>query len=273
MNYLKIIFSGIILIMTCLITLLVVSCEEVINIDLNSSQPVLSADGAIEKDSAGWIRISYTTDYFSTGSGRYVDDAIVSLSDNDGGIETFEYKGKGLYRGVTIKGELNKKYTIMISNPGFIYRASSELIEAPDILSVSYYESTYQRPGLSGKVYNVRLRFSEDPFNENYYNIVFLKNGIPDDAGYTLIRDNFYTYANAIEYTPRWRSFEAGDLVTVIVCSIDKNTYAYYSQLNDLLEAGMGGSSTPYNPVSNFGVQVLGFFRAYSSASFTSVVK
>jgi len=45
--------------------------------------------------------------------------------------------------------------------------------------------------------------------------------------------------------------------------SIDEGTYDYYSALNDINGNGMGGS-TPYNPPSNFGDNIMGYFRAWS---------
>ncbi|MCP4763511.1 MAG: hypothetical protein GY870_17185, partial [archaeon] len=47
------------------------------------------------------------------------------------------------------------------------------------------------------------------------------------------------------------------------VISIDEKTFTYYNQLNDIRGGGMGGS-TPYNPHSNFGEEVMGYFTAWS---------
>jgi hypothetical protein len=252
---------------------LILACEEIISIDLNSVKPMLTMDGVIEQDSVGWLKVAYTSDYFSSDNYGYVEDAVVILEDNAGSSERFEYKGNGLYSGMSMKGKLYRNYTITVSTDNFQYSASSELMGPPRILSVTWAKSSFQHPGLTGSTYGVRLRFTDDPDIENYYSIVFLKNGIPDDSGYTLIKDYYSTNANAIDYSPRWRTFEAGDVVTVVIYSIDKSTYAYYSQLNDILKSGMGGSSTPYNPESNFGSSVLGYFRAFSSVSYTSVVE
>lgn len=254
-------------------SLVTISCEEVINLDLNNVTPVLTAEGLIEQDSVCWLRLGFTTDYFTTQEPLYVEDALVTLIDDMGQKDTMEYKGSGLYQGVSISGKPDRKYTINIIHHEFTYTASSKLMGPVQILSVTYGESSFQNPGSTKKTYQIRMIFSDDSRSENYYNIDFFRNGIPDEIGYTLIRDENNAFDNVIDYYPRWKTFEEGDFVTVIVYSIDKNTYTYYSQLNDIIKTGISGSSTPYNPVSNFGPSVLGYFRAYSSASCTSVVR
>jgi len=59
------------------------SCEKVIDIDLNSSNPVLVAEGKIVKDSTVWIKLSYTTDYFNVEKAVFEENATVVLSNGD----------------------------------------------------------------------------------------------------------------------------------------------------------------------------------------------
>ena len=108
---------------------------------------------------------------------------------------------------------------------------------------------------------------------ENFYNIEFIVNGVLDSDSYTLITDKYFATGDIILFSPRWKFFEKDDIVKVIINSIDEKEYAFLNQLNDLSDAGMGGSSTPYNPVSNFGPTVLGYFRARSSVSQFAIVK
>ena len=61
---------------------------------------------------------------------------------------------------------------------------------------------------------------------------------------------------------------EEGDSVLLTVKTIDKAHYDYLIGLNDLAgNNNQGGGATPYNPLSNFEPQVLGFFYAYSQES------
>jgi len=57
------------------------------------------------------------------------------------------------------------------------------------------------------------------------------------------------------------------------VYSIDKDTYRYYAQINEAIGGGMAMSSTPYNPASNLGEDILGYFMARSRIDTTLVLQ
>ena len=138
---------------------------------------------------------------------------------------------------------------------------------------MKFEKSAFKQPGEDKQLYTVNLKFSDDTDTENFYNIEFLVNGVPDSESYTLITDKYFATGDIMLFSPRWKFFEKDDVVKVIITSLDEKEYTYLNQLNDLVSAGMGGSSTPYNPVSNFGASVLGYFRAGSSVSHVAVVK
>ena len=100
------------------------SCEEVIEIDLNSAHPVLVAEGYMELDSVCSLRLTYTTDYFQQESPVLAEDAVVTLSDQSGASEILSYVGMGIYRGQTLRGTEFSEYTLSIEtdeqvNTGF----------------------------------------------------------------------------------------------------------------------------------------------------------
>jgi hypothetical protein len=256
-----------------IMTIFTVSCEEVIDIELNSAKPALVAEGLIEKDSLSWIRLSYTTDYFNSAEPSRVADARVVLYDDIGNFELLSYSGNGLYNGTGLKGKPNRTYEMTFTLKGTVYRANSMLYSAPVFYGVKFEKSAFKQPGEDIQLYTAELKFSDDVYTENFYNIEFIVNGVPDSDSYTLITDKYFATGDIIVFSPRWKFFEKDDIVKVIINSIDEKEYAFLNQLNDLSDAGMGGSSTPYNPVSNFGASVLGYFRARSSVSHVAVVK
>ncbi len=250
-----------------------VSCEEVIDIELNSAKPALVAEGIIEKDSLSWLRLSYTTDYFNSSESTWVADARVVLHDDAGNSETLKYSGNGLYKGTRLKGKPNREYEMSFILKETTYSASSILYPPSLFYEMKFEKSAFKQPGEDKQLYTISLKFSDDPDTDNFYNIEFLVNGEPDSEGYTLITDKYFATGDIILFSPRWKFFEKDDVVKVIINSIDEKEYTFLSQLNDLSGTGMGGSSTPYNPVSNFGSSVLGYFRAGSSVSHVKVVK
>ncbi|MFA5850341.1 MAG: DUF4249 domain-containing protein [Bacteroidales bacterium] len=249
------------------------SCEEVISIDLKRAEKVIVAEGLIELGSNGWIRLSYSSEYFDGNKRDYIDNASVSLSDNNGNSEIFQYKGNGLYLGNLLKGKPDKKYTLKITIGSRTYTAESTLFPPAPIISVNFEEQLFQRPGDLTKSYSVVLKFMDNPFIDNHYMIQIQLNDTLENNSYILLRDSYYTVNGTIEYKPLRHRFVQGDSLIIGLYSIDKDTYTYYNQLNDLKEAGMGASSTPYNPHSNFGNNVMGYFAAYSSSFQAAVVK
>jgi len=256
-----------------IILLFTISCEEVINIELKSSTPIMMVEGLIEQDSTGWVKLTYTSDYFSNLESEYVENASVKLEDDTGNSEIYTYQGNGLYKGNLIKGEAKREYILNISGPKFNIFASATLFAPSEIYSLNFEVLDLQPPGEMKELYAATLKFHDDPFSENFYMIKFWRNGTLDNSSYTLLRDSYYSKGDTIEYSSWRNSFEQGDKVIAGLYSIDQNTFAYYSQLNDILETGMGGSSTPYNPKSNFGPTVMGHFGAYSRTSAASEVK
>jgi hypothetical protein len=273
MNNINRIFQRLHYLLFLTLFLITISCEEVINIDLKSASPFLVAEGLIEQDSTGWVRLSYTTDYFNSQETQFVEYATVKLMDDSDNSETLNYQGNGLYRGASMTGRANREYTINISGQDFNLHATSKLFASTQIYSVDFEVLDIQRPGEIKELYTARLKFRDNLYTENYYMVKFWKNGIPENNGYTLIRDSYYSSGDTIEYSTWRNTFEPGDTVNIRLYSIDRDFYAYYSQLNDISETGMGGYSTPYNPKSNFGPAVMGYFGASSFTSVTSVVK
>lgn len=261
-------------IMAVLMVLFLSSCEEVIDIDLNSSNPVLVAEGVIDNESPAWIRLSYTSDYFETEQAKFEEGASVIISDNAGNSETLEYVSDGLYQGSNLIGNDNDQYTITILKDDIEYTASSKLFPASEILSVSFEENENLKPG-QDESYNITMSFKDDPLINNFYLIKFQTSGdVEDDANsYYLVDDSYYGNTGDIEYSPMRLNFELGDEVMIELYSIDEDTYVYYSELNDAGGGMMGGSSTPYNPKSNFGSEVLGYFAAWSMVAYNTKVE
>lgn len=253
------------------ISLVLTSCEKVIDVDLNSSNPVLSVDARMEKDSVAYVKLSYTSDYFNNESPKYLEDALVIINNSKGEIEEFQYYGEGVYKSQNMLGETNETYTLSIEDETSIYVASSELIAPTQIVDVTFSESIFSNPHSSDKKYMPTIKFTDDRSRSNYYMLKFWKNDTLTNTRYTTIQDKYFIDNDTIVYDAFRSNVEEGDHFKVRVYSIDKETDTYYSQLNDN-QGGGGMSGTPYNPRSNFGYDVMGYFTARSSDEYETIV-
>jgi hypothetical protein len=152
------------------------SCEEVINIDLNSSNPKLVVEGWIYNTPGPYrIRLSLTTNYFDTTAAPKVEDALVIVSENDTLIDTLKMGNPGVYRTQKILlGKIGATYTLKIFYNGSLYEAASTLkpIAVIDSLTYEYKEDTRR----DGTGYFVSIYFQEPATSGDYYRWVFYKN-------------------------------------------------------------------------------------------------
>jgi len=261
-----------ILILLC--TIVFASCEEVIDVDLDSANRTVVAEGNIELGEPAWLKLSYTTDYFSDANATYITNSIVYLVDDSGKLDTLTYEGNGIYRGKNIVGAAYSTYTISMSVQNRGYNATSTLYPSATIEEVWFQEKSSSIFDDDDETkYSVHVVISNDTGQENYYLFRFYVNGELEDDWYTLANSSYYPDDDYLEYNPSRVEFEKDDDVKVYVYSIDEDTYNYYEQLNDLLENGLGNSSTPYNPQSNFGDNILGYFSAWSFNSYDATVE
>lgn len=259
-------------IITFIAALFFVACEEVIEIDLNSAAPVIVAEGAIGNDTSAWLKLSYTTDYFALEESQNISDAVVEISDSEGNIEVMSATGNGQYEAPLFTAVIGRTYTISFTVDGQVYEASSKLMSPTKIKTVSFEAMEMgMREQIQGVEYFMpTLVIADNAAEENYYNFVFYVDGEKQD-GFFLTTDRG-TKDGKLTYTPLRMPIEGGNEVRVEAYSIDKDTYAYYSQLDDL-SGDMMDSSTPYNAKSNFGTEVMGFFSALSKDTYIGMIE
>jgi len=244
--------------------ILFVSCEEVIDIDLNSSPSVLIAEGAIFKDSVAYLRLTMTSDYFNNNPSSIIEDAIVTLTNDKGDLEQLQYTENGMYLGEKMLGTVGRTYSISFSAMGKNYSANTTLIAPVEILNANIEEGRdwkFGRVGLGETEYLINISFTDDPEMDNFYMLQYWNNNSKIGSMYFLTRDLF-AKDSIVETSLRTFDLTKGDF-QIEVFSIDEGTYKYHRQLNEISGVRMN-SATPYNPISNFGREIMGYFSALS---------
>lgn len=253
------------------ILIILVSCEEVIDIDLNSSDPAFVVEAIIYKDSVSLVRLTRTTSYFSLEEPEFIDDASIIISDGTSS-EELTYTGNGYYTGSTIIGTEERTYKIEIIIDGTIYEGISYMPLKTDIISVHFTKSESQSilNPYGETVFTITCEFSDNPDIDNFYLIRFISDGAMLENSYYLLTENNAndgvvnnTNNDTISFSES--VFYEGGEVEVQVFSIDESVYNYFIQLNDVLYwKRRVMPPTPYNPVSNINNGALGYFAAWS---------
>ncbi|MFH0757036.1 MAG: DUF4249 family protein [Bacteroidota bacterium] len=247
-----------------LLLLTISSCEEVIDIDLNSASPVVVAEGYMDMDSLCTIRLSYTTGYFQEEDPELIEDATVAITDETGASEILHYSGNGIYRGDSMRGKVNGRYTATIRMDDMVFSGFSTLMPVPLIDSINYEDFPFAgHPGAELPQMLV-ISLKRDPGRENHFMLKFRHNGEPVGSSFDLATDSYASAGDVVQYTTFLMEHESGDTLSVEIYAIDADLLRYYSQINEAISGGMGMSTTPYNPASNLGDGILGYFMVRS---------
>jgi hypothetical protein len=255
------------------IIILLSSCEKVINVDLNSSDPAFVVEAVIYKDSVSLVRLTRTISYFSTDQPGLIEDASIKIDDGNSSEELI-YKGNGYYVGKNIIGTEGKVYQVEILYNGKIYRGKSLMPVKAEIGYIQYSKS--DSPGImnpEGKtVFTIMCEFRDDPDINNYYMIQFISEGKLLERYYLLTenKSNSGSINSTTDDIIRFSEslfFDGGE-VEVYLYSIDESVYNYFLQLSDILYwKRRVMPPTPYNPESNIDNNALGYFATWTCDS------
>ncbi len=251
-------------------SILLISCEEVIELELNSTDPQIVIEGTITNQPGPYtIKITQTTDYFNPEEYPKVSYAVVNITDSEGNFETLLETEPGVYQTSSFQGIEGRTYELYVNINGEEFTASSYLPPITPIDSLDYEDAP--RPDNSSNEYMITCYFHDQVDVENYYSIKLYKNSVVSKK-YFLIDDLLLDGKN-IDYGRIEDEIKLNDEVVIELMNIDANVYDYYNTLSSILSTRGMSSSTPANPTSNISNGALGFFGAYSYTSDTIIVK
>lgn len=249
----KLIFLPIIILIT------LVSCRKEIHVDLNDANPKLVIEANyIATDSIVKVIVSQTGNYFDEFSINVINDAVVSIKENNGSYVSVPLIGNGIYELAGYAPTYGATYTIQVQHNGIEYEANSNLMPVMDFQSSSYeyldasffsdagYQVTYsfQDPAGLGNCYKVIETYSDTTF---------------DKFGEFRFGNDAYTDGNIRELKIR-NAFNMGDTIEVELQSINQAIYEYYDQLTSNTSSFTAAQGNPNYFWTN---EALGYFSAY----------
>lgn len=153
-----------------LILLIFFSCEDVVNVDLNDSEPRLVIEASLnvfrgEQGNNQSIRLSLTTPFFSEDA-RPVTTARVFVSDDQGNSwEFLQGATPGRYFTNNFEAEIGRTYTLDINYNNENYTASTTL---EPVVPIDFVEQT-NNGGLSGTDVEVKPNYTDPEDERNFY--------------------------------------------------------------------------------------------------------
>ncbi len=245
-----------------------VSCEEIINVDLETAAPKLVIDASIDwvKGTSGnqqKIKLTTTTGYYSNEFPT-VSGASVTVENTDNEVFIFvEELGTGEYFCNNFQPEIGETYTLTILLNGETYVATETLIATPEIEENIIQDNN---GGFGGDEIEVTSYFLDDVNQENYYLFGHQSNRVAFPE-YRLEKDENIN-GNQLEMIYANEDLAPGDILEIKLYGISRRYYEYFNKI--LLASGSGGGPFPSIPSAvrgnivnqtNFDNFAFGYFR------------
>ncbi|QIE60679.1 DUF4249 domain-containing protein [Rasiella rasia] len=216
-----------------------ISCEDVVEIELNEDTPKVVIDAKLTRDLATnesqvYVRITTTAPFFGTTIPT-VSNAIVTITDASGTSE-LTHTSNGVYT-ANISVEDNETYTLEINYNGQVYTASEVLNTVPPLEFVEQRNDG----GFSGEDIELKAFFTDPAGVENYYFFEGLS-----EAGnvYDTFYDEFFD-GNEIFGFYLVEDIEPNDEVTFFLSGVDQQFYNFmFTLLQQSSEDGGGPFET-----------------------------
>ncbi len=223
-----------------LLVLLLTSCEEVIDLDLNEAEPKLVIEASINTfpDDPGlsqaFVKLTTTAPFFDTEI-PVVTDAVITVTHEDGTVFSFAHSENGYYF-ADLNPEPNILYTLEVIYQNEIYKASNTLFSSSPIEFVEQKDDA----GFSGEDIELKAFFSDPAELENYY---FFE-GISEKGNiYDAISDEFFN-GNQIFGYYLVEDIEPGDNVRFNLYGINEQNYNFIFTLLQQGDAPAGPFET-----------------------------
>lgn len=253
-----------------------ISCEKIIDIDLNEGAEKIVIDAILTNQSQlPSVYISKTSNFDDVGSPPTVSGALVTIIDNETHhVDTLEEIESGLYMKWLYYGLEGHTYILNVHIEGKIYTAVSTMPNrvALDSLTQQNLVGEGHEPPFGGNSSgrtSVRiLPHYQDPADaKNFYQFIVTRNDtLVDDI---FIRNDFGFNGSSSPFPLRVPA-KKNDRVVVTMYCIDEPVYDYFFGLNENVNQS---SATPANPKSNISNGALGYFKACTSERRTITIK
>ena len=248
------------------------SCQKVIDVDLNESNPVIVIEANYRaEDSTVLVKITQTSNYFDNSASPEITTANVTIIDQAGNPTVIPSIGNGLYELTAYAPVFNTNYTLTAVNNGESYSATCSMkapVQLEDI-TYQYFDGFFGSDG----GYVPFLNYLDPQNSEDYYAIILSRNDtLYNSLNDIFLQDDMLTNGNFVERPLFGNSFyQLDDSVHMELRTIDKRIFNYIAEAQSI--AGGQNSAAPGNPTNNWSNGALGYFNAYSSSRKSVIIE
>lgn len=256
-----------------LFLLLLTSCEKVININLNETDPEIIIEAIITDIPGGTqtVKLTKSVNFDDSNIVPNVSGATVSITDELGNSFLLTETQPGLYTTNQFQGFPDQIYFLTVSVDGKTFTSQCRMPE-----KVNCQALEFQNAIVHGQIepnYFVIPKFNDPTGKGNYYRfrIQNLTTG-KSSSNIMLISDDIADGGvNSAPIVDQRLTIKSGDSISVEMMCIDKTVYDYFFSLSQNGN-GPNASATPANPITNIQGAKLGYFSANTSQKIQIIV-
>ena len=253
-----------------------IGCEEVIQVELENSEPQIVIEATISNNPEdNLVIITKSTDFYNPSEYESVSGAEVIVNSENGESYIFNEIESGRFVNLDLIPEIGVNYTISVNTGDEIYTASSRMQEPLIMDSITVIGE--KRPFRDELFYEYNVFFQDNPGQEDFARFKIFINDVMQTGIFRYddrLTDGNYIDFNRFFFEPK-EDIVPGDVVTIEMLTIDKLTFEYFDTLRRVIASGRGpfGSTSPSNPITNWNNGALGYFSAYSMSSKSVVIE
>lgn len=262
------------------VNLLLISCQDVIEVDVPKSKPRLVIDASINwlKGTNGEyqnIKLSLTAPYFDTIIPP-ANDAVVTITNTENRRFTFiEEDDTGIYRNNNFIPVLNETYKLTVIYNEETYTATETLIPVTPI----DYVDQKNDGGFSGSDIEIKAFYTDPENQKNFYLFEFENNNLPIVS--INVYDDEFNNGNQIFAFYSDEDTKSDDVLTITNYGISERHYQYISILLQQTDSE-GGDPFETQPATVRGNCInetnpnnypLGYFRLSESDQFIYTIE
>lgn len=252
------------------------SCEEVIELDLSSSEPQVIIEANLDvADQTCDVKLSLSNNFYDSGEFEKIEDAEITLTSGNGAIYTFDYLGSGNYSAKDVIAEVGEQFTIQILSAtygSFTASAVTPKVATIDEITVDEFEGNPFGGDDEDGDRRLTVEWQDIVGEENFFRIQAYLNGVYLEGSYVMADDRFGEDGTLIRPFNE-EFFNVGDEVEIQLLTTNEEYYDYFTAIADGGGPGFGNAAVPYNPQANFGEDALGYFGIWQKASKLVVIE
>lgn len=237
-----------------LFSFLFFSCEDVIDVDLETQDPKLVVEANLiqieDQYNNHYVRLTTTAGFYDS-TVPTVDHAEILIKNITHGTKHPFYKQEepGFYWGDNFSLSIGDTYQLNITIDDHLYQATETVLETPEIIKME--QLPFNSPFFDHTI-EIKAHF-KDPSNEkNFYLVQWFKNGERFDFG--IYSDEFYTEDMTFSRYMRLGTeeddfYQVGDSITASLTSLSSTMYDYLYKLIEVSTSRGNPFASPMGPV------------------------